>query len=315
MEKVVIIGSGPAGLTAALYAARANLDPLLIEGEWSGGIAGGQLMNAGIVENFPAFPAGLKGPELIALMREQIRNCLVRTVPADVTETDLRVNPFKIACSNNTYYMTHTLIIAAGAAAIRLPLESEKRFWGKGVSACAICDAGLPLFKNQDLAVIGGGDSAVEEAIYLATFGKKVYIIHRRNALRASKIMQDRAFRNSRIEILWNRTVAEFLGEKFLSGLKLKNVITGDIEILNVKGAFEALGHLPNTAFLRNQLELDATGYIRKQACMTHTSVDGVFVAGDIADPRYRQAITASASGCMAAMDAERWLGEKNLLG
>jgi thioredoxin reductase (NADPH) len=315
MENVVIIGSGPAGLTAALYSARANLNPLLIEGAQIGGIAGGQLMNAGIVENFPAFPLGLKGPELVSLMYHQAKNYNVRILPADVIETDLRTHPLHISCSNNSCYTTHALIVAAGASAIRLPIESEKKFWGKGISACAICDAGLPIFRNQELAVIGGGDAATEDALYLTNFGSKVYLIHRRDTLRASKIMQNRVFKNSRIEILWNKTVVEFMGKDFVSGLRLKDAITGSITTLEVKGAFEAIGHLPNTGFLKNHLELDTTGYVRNQAGTTLTSVEGVFVAGDICDKKYRQAVTASGSGCMAAMDAERWLQEKNLLG
>jgi thioredoxin reductase (NADPH) len=315
MEKVVIIGSGPAGLTATLYTARANLNPLLIEGAQRGGIAGGQLMNAGVVENFPGFPLGLDGPELISLMYRQVKNYKVSIVSADVIETDLSARPMKITCSDKTSYETHALIIAAGASALRLPIESEKRFWGKGISACAICDAGLPIFRNRDLAVIGGGDTAAEEALYLTNFTSKVYLIHRRDTLRASKIMQNRVFENSKIEILWNKTVVEFLGREFLSGLRLKDAVTGGITTLEVKGAFEALGYLPNTSFLKDQLELDTAGYVRNRAGITLASVEGVFVAGDIADKKYRQAVTASGSGCMAAMDAERWLQEKGLLG
>jgi thioredoxin reductase (NADPH) len=314
MEKIVIIGSGPAGLTAVLYTARANLNPLLIEGAQRGGIAGGQLMNAGVVENFPGFPLGLDGPELISLMYRQVKNYTVSIVSADVIETDLSARPMKVTCSDKTCYETHALIIAAGASALRLPIESEKRFWGKGISACAICDAGLPIFRNRDLAVIGGGDTAAEEALYLTNFTSKVYLIHRRDTLRASKIMQNRVFKNSKIEILWNKTVVEFLGKEFLSGLRLKDAVTGNITTLEVKGAFEALGQLPNTSFLKDQLELDAAGYVRNRAETTLTSVEGVFVAGDIADKKYRQAVTASGSGCMAAMDAERWLGENGLL-
>lgn len=314
MENLVIIGSGPAGLTAMLYAARAKISPFLIDGARIGGIPGGQLMSAGMVENFPALPHGVEGPKIIALMREQIGTYTFNALSADVSRVDLQTRPFKIECPNDKHIETNALIVASGSLMRRLPLSSEEKFWEKGISACATCDGGLPLFRNKPLAVIGGGDSAAEEALLLTRFGSKVFMIHHRDKLRASQILQDRVFSNPKIEILWNKTVVEFLGEDFLSGLRLKDEKTGEIVQLDVSGAFEAIGQRPNTQFLINQLELDATGHIRTMPGTTHASVDGVFAAGDVADNRYRQAITASASGCMAALDAERWLMEQNLL-
>jgi thioredoxin reductase (NADPH) len=314
-EKLVIIGSGPAGLTAALYAARANINPIIVEGAQSGGIAGGQLMIAGRVENFPAIPQEVDGPGLIHLMRNQINAYNLRVISADVKETNLKARPFTVACSNGKHFETHAIIVASGATARRLPLASEEKYWGKGISACAVCDGALPMFRNKALAVIGGGDTAAESALHLTQFGSKVHIIHRSNKLRASKIMQYRIVNNPKIEILWNRTVVEFLGSDVLSGLRLKDEKTGGVNEVEVNGAFEAIGQLPNTSFLKNQLKLDDSAHIWNQPESSLTSVDGVFAAGDIVDKRYRQAITASGSGCMAALDAERWLMEKNLLG
>ncbi len=315
IEKLVIIGSGPAGLTAALYAARANITPLIIEGARTGGIAGGQLMSAGKVENFPAVPQGVDGPGIIQLMREQIRAYDLRVISADVKGTNLRTRPFSVACSNGGYFEAHAIIVASGATARRLPLESERKYWGMGISACAVCDGALPIFRNRPLAVIGGGDTAAESALHLAQFGSKIYLIHRNDRLRATRIMRHRITDTSKIETLWNQTVVEFLGNDVLSGLRLKDQITGRLSELEVHGAFEAIGQLPNTAFLSNQLDLDDSGHIASNPGTTATSVEGVFAAGDIVDKKYRQAVTASASGCMAAMDAERWLMEKNLLG
>jgi thioredoxin reductase (NADPH) len=314
MEKLTIIGSGPAGLTAALYAARANIHPVLIEGARVGGISGGQLMNAGVVENFPGQPKGLAGPMLIAQMREQLAAYAFTTIAADVTSVDLKARPFTLRCSNGQTIESGAILIATGAMVRRLPLPSEVKFWEKGISACAICDGGLPLFRNNRLAVIGGGDSAAEEALFLTRFGSKVYLIHHRDKLRASRILQDRVMENPKIEMLWNKTVTEFHGDEFLSGLTLKDEKTGELSRLEVRGAFEAIGHLPNTNFLVGHVDLDASGHILTRQGMTSTSVDGVFTAGDVADRRYRQAITASGSGCMAALDAERWLQEQGLL-
>jgi thioredoxin reductase (NADPH) len=314
MEKLVIIGSGPAGLTAALYAARANITPLLIEGAQSGGIAGGQLMTANHVENFPAFPNGVEGPELIRLMREHASNFGLRAVAADVVELNMQSRPFVLTCSNREHIETHSVIIATGAAARRLPLESERKFWGRGVSACAICDGALPIFRNKPLAVIGGGDTAVESALHLSRFGTRVFLIHRRDRLKASKIMQQRLLGNSKIELLWNKSVVEFQGGEVLSQLRLRDETTGTPQDLKVNGAFEAIGQLPNTAFLKNQVKVVDSGYIWIEPGTSHTSVEGLFAAGDVSDRKYRQAITASGSGCMAALDAERWLIENGLL-
>jgi thioredoxin reductase (NADPH) len=315
MEKLVIIGSGPAGLTAALYAARANLNPLIIEGARSGGLAGGQLMAAGKVENFPALPQSPDGPALIQLMQDQVRSYDVRIISADAVETTLASRPFAVRCSNGNTFETEALIIASGAMARRLPIGSEEKFWGVGVSACAVCDGALPMFRSKPLAVIGGGDAAAESALHLAQFGSKVYLIHHRDTLRASKIMQHRVLTNQKIEVLWNKSIVEFLGDGALHGLLLRDQKTGELSELEVSGAFEAIGQLPNQGFLKSQLKLDESGHIWNEPGTSLTSIEGVFVAGDVADRKYRQAITAAGSGCMAAMDAERWLHEKGLLG
>ncbi|MCL2182546.1 MAG: thioredoxin-disulfide reductase [Chitinispirillia bacterium] len=307
-EKVIIIGSGPAGLTAAIYAARANLGPLLFEGFVEGGIPGGQLMITGEVENFPGFPGGIGGPKLMANMREQAEKLGARMVMEDVLSVDLSAGPFTLASSSGEEYQARALIVATGATANRLPLDSEKRLWGKGLSACAVCDGALPIFRNKELAVIGGGDTAVEEAVHLTQFASKVYLIHRRDELRASKVMRARAASHPKIEILWNKVVDEFLGEDRVSGLKLRDTVTGEVSELAVAGAFEAIGHKPNTGFLNGQLETDGQGYIVTAPGGASTSVPGVFAAGDVQDPTYRQAITAAASGCMAAIEVERYL-------
>jgi thioredoxin reductase (NADPH) len=314
MEKLVIIGSGPAGLTAALYAARANIGPLLIEGSQSGGLAGGQLMNAGKVENFPALPKPLDGQELIMLMREQLKAYNVRVMASDITFADLRSRPFTLTCANGNRIEAQAIIVATGAMAGRLPLESEKKFWGKGVSACAVCDGALPMFRGKPLAVIGGGDTAAESALHLARFGKKIFVVHRRDKLKASSIMQRRILNDSKIEVLWNKTVIEFIGDDVLLGIRLKDEKTGKTDDLEVNGAFEAIGETPNNKFLGSQVGLEDSGHIRTQPNSSHTTVEGVFAAGDIADRKYRQAITASGSGCMAALDAERWLMENRIL-
>jgi len=307
-EKVIIIGSGPAGLTAAIYAARANLSPLLFEGFQDGGIPGGQLMITGMVENFPGFPDGIHGQQLMANMREQAEKLGARMIMEDVLSVDLSARPFTVVSSSEEKYTSDALIIATGATANRLPLDSEKRLWGRGISACAVCDGALPVFRNRELAVIGGGDTAVEEAVYLTQFGSKVYLIHRRDELRASKIMRARAEGHPKIEILWNKTVDEFTGDDQLSGLKLRDTVTKEVSELAVAGAFEAIGHKPNTGFLNGQLETDPQGYIVTKPGASSTSVPGVFAAGDVQDPVYRQAVTAAGSGCMAALEAERYL-------
>ncbi|MBN1758038.1 MAG: thioredoxin-disulfide reductase [Chitinispirillaceae bacterium] len=308
VSNVIIIGSGPAGLTAAIYAARANLSPLVIEGFQSGGMPGGQLMITGVVENFPGFPDGIDGQQLMANMKQQAQNAGAAFEMDDVASADLTSPPFTITTEGGSTFQTQSLIIATGATARRLPLESEQRLWGRGISACAVCDGALPIFRNQPLAVIGGGDSAVEEADHLTKFASKVYLIHRRDRLRASSIMSKRAEANPKIELLWNRTVEEFLGDTMLSGLKLKDTTDGSVSELQVAGAFEAIGHIPNTGFLDGQLDTDSEGYLVVPPGRSTTSIEGVFAAGDVRDPVYRQAVAAAGSGCMAALEAERWL-------
>jgi len=307
-EKLLIVGSGPAGLTAAIYAARANLNPLLIEGFQSGGIPGGQLMTTGVVENFPGFPEGIDGQALMQNMREQAVKFGTRMVTDDVDNADLSKRPFAVSTVNGEKFTAESIIIATGATASRLPLDTEKRLWGRGVSACAVCDGALPIFRNKELAVIGGGDTAVEEAVHLTQFASKVYLIHRRNELRAGAVMRERAASHPKIEILWNKVVDEFLGEQRLSGLKLRDTVTGATSELTVAGAFEAIGHVPNVGFLNGQLKLDALGYIAVTPGTSKTSVDGVFAAGDVCDPHYRQAITAAGSGCRAALEATHFI-------
>ena len=312
-ENVVIIGSGPGGYTAALYASRANLRPVVFEGFTAGGSAGGQLMTTSTIENFPGFPDGIEGPELMQRLQAQARKFGAVMHADDVSEVRLTQRPFTVISLNGRTVQTHTLIVATGAAAKRLPLDSEKEFWGRGVSACAVCDGGLPLFRGKELAVIGGGDSAVEEAIHLTHFASRVYLIHRRDQLRASAIMQKRAEENATVEILWNKVVDEIFGERTVQGIKLKDTKTGEVSELSVAGVFEAIGHQPNTGFLKGLVELDDDGYVVTRHKSTATSVEGVFAAGDVQDKTYRQAITAAGTGCMAAIEAERWLQEKAL--
>lgn len=333
VEKVVIIGSGPAGWTAALYAARANLQPLVFAGRPSSlMIPGGQLMYTTEVENFPGYPQGITGPEMMTDMRDQALRFGTRIMTddgpqdsvkksgeddivhhwMDVKSVDLRNGPpFTVVSDGDHTVKAHALIIATGARANYMGLESEKRFLNRGVSACAVCDGALPRFREQPLAVIGGGDSAVEEASYLSKFASKVFLVHRRDALRASKIMADRATRNPKIDIQWNTVMTEVLGEdkKGVTGIRLADTKTKNERTLDVAGVFLAIGHTPNTEFLDGQLELNDKGYIRwtKQS-RTYTSVEGVFAAGDVADDYYRQAITAAGTGCMAALDAERFI-------
>lgn len=310
-ERLIIIGSGPAGLTAAIYASRANIQPLLFEGFQEGGIPGGQLMITNVVENFPGFPEGILGQQLMANMRQQALTHGTRMIMEDVLDVNLQTYPFTITTMSETTYTAESLIIASGATARRLPLESEKRLWGRGISACAVCDGALPIFRNQELAVIGGGDTALEEALHLTQFGSKIYLIHRRDELRASKVMQKRVLTHPKIQILWNKVVEEFLGEKQLSGLKLRDTISKELSELPVVGAFEAIGHIPNTNFLKGQLETDDMGYVKTIPGTTRTNIEGVFAAGDLQDHKFRQAITAAGSGCMAAIEAERWLQER----
>lgn len=348
VERVVIIGSGPAGWTAAIYAARAALEPLVIEGaitpenQQMGTLPLGQLNLTTEVENFPGFPAGdlgayldgaidekrrmfmaphagegVAGPELMELMKQQALNFGTRVVTDDVAGADLSSRPFTLRLLGGEEVRTQAVIVATGARANYLGLESESRFKNNGVSACAVCDGALPRFRDRPLAVVGGGDSAVEEAMYLSKYSPKVYIVHRRDELRASRIMAERAKANERIEIKWNSVIDEVLGtdEDGVTGVVIRSVADpAQVETLEVSGYFAAIGHTPNTTFLDGQIELTAKGYaVWTVPFRTNTSVDGVFAAGDVADDNYRQAVTAAGTGCMSALDAERWLGEHGL--
>lgn len=306
-KKVVIIGSGPAGLTAAIYAARAELQPVVFEGFMKGGQAGGQLMTTTDVENYPGFSEGIMGPELISEMKKQAIRFGAEMIMEDIESVDFSSQPFTISNSTRTI-ATHSVILATGASAKVLDLPSVKDFWGKGVSACATCDGALPIFRNQVIAVFGGGDSAIEEAGFLTRFASKVLLVHRRDEFRASKPMQKRAFENPKIEIVFDSVLEEVYGEKFVDGVKLKNVKTGEINDYLCKGVFMAIGHKPNTDFLNNALELDEKGYIKVDSPSTATSIEGVFACGDVTDPHYRQAISAAGTGCSSAIDTERWL-------
>ncbi len=301
MQNVVIIGSGPAGLTAAVYAARANLAPLLIEG-WQ---SGGQLTSTTEVENYPGFAKGIMGPELMKEMRAQAERFGTVFKTGDVTLVDLKNRPLKIVVDGEETLETKTVIIATGASPITLGLPSEKRLWGHGVSSCATCDGFF--FKGKELVVVGGGDSAMEEATFLTKFATKVSIVHRRDKLRASKIMQDRAMTNEKIAFVWNSVIEDVLGREVVTGVRIRNIITGKVCDLPCAGFFFAIGHRPNTTLFTGQLEMDDAGYIQTHHG-TATSIPGVFAAGDVQDARYRQAVTAAGSGCMAAIDAERFL-------
>lgn len=307
-NKVVIMGSGPAGLTAALYTARANLEPVMFEGME----AGGQLTLTTDVENYPGFPNGILGPELIESMRKQAQRFGATSIMREINSVDLSSKPFKVIFGD-TEIETNTLIIASGASAKMLGLESEKTLLGHGVSTCATCDGFF--FKDNELVVVGGGDSAVEEATFLTKFASKVNIVHRRDQLRASKIMQDRAFNNDKIEFIWNSVVEEILGstDEGVNGVILKDVMTGELKNKECQGVFVAIGHNPNTSLFNGLLDMDELGYIQTKNGATETNIPGVFAAGDVQDVRYRQAITAAGSGCMAAMDAEKHLEENGL--
>lgn len=302
MENIVIIGTGAAGLTAAIYAARANLAPVVVEGLQPGG----QLTTTTEVENFPGFPEGVMGPELMDRMRKQAERFGARMIMGQVAAVDFRNRPFRIRLDGGQELQTRSVIIATGATAKYMGLESEQKLIGRGVSACATCDGAF--FRNVPVAVIGGGDSAMEEAIFLTRFASRVYVVHRRDQLRASKIMADRAMKNPKIEFVWNSVMTEVLdvAKNEVTAIRLKNVKTGAEHVLEVKGVFLAIGHQPNTELFRGQLDLTETGYIK--TTNTRTSVPGVFAAGDVQDPSYRQAITAAGSGCMAALEAQRFL-------
>ncbi|CAN5759578.1 thioredoxin-disulfide reductase [soil metagenome] len=314
IRNVVIIGSGPAGLTAAIYTARANLEPLILEGEPSSTSdqPGGQLMLTTDVENFPGFPEGIMGPELMSRFREQAVRFGAEAKLEKVTRVDLAERPFKIWVGDpdaeEPTYLAHSVIVSTGARSLMLDLPNEHSLIGHGVSTCATCDGFF--FRGHEIAVVGGGDSAIEEATFLTKFADKVTLIHRRDELRASKIMQDRAFNNAKIEMLWNHEVAEIQGENKLEGITVRNTVTGETSEMAVSGLFVAIGHRPNTDLFKGQLDLEESGYLitGNGEQVTATNVDGVFACGDVQDHTYRQAITASGSGCSAAIDAERWL-------
>jgi thioredoxin reductase (NADPH) len=305
MRNVVIIGSGPAGLTAAVYAARANLSPLLIEG-WQ---SGGQLTTTTEVENYPGFAKGIMGPELMKEMRAQAERFGTEFLTDDVTAIELTRRPFTITIDSGQTVQTKTLIIATGASAIQIGLKNETRLTGHGVSTCATCDGFF--HKEKELIVVGGGDSAMEEATFLTKFAGKVTVIHRRDKLRASKILQNRAMKNEKISFLWNSIVEDILGNDTVTGVRVKNLVTGKVIEIPCAGVFVAIGHRPNTDLFSGQLDMDAKGYIRTTEG-TATNVPGVFAAGDVQDSVYRQAVTAAGSGCMAAIDAERYLEALN---
>lgn len=311
-EKVVIVGSGPAGWTAAIYAARANLDPLVIEGAGSRTmIPGGQLMFTTDVENYPGFPEGVTGPEMMMAFKQQAERFGTRVVTEDVTEVDFSVYPRRLTTNMGRVVEADTVILATGANArwLGVPGEQHLAQTGGGVSACAVCDGALPAFRNKKLAVVGGGDSAMEEAVYLTNFASEVVIIHRREEFRASPIMAERALENPKISVLWNTVVKEVVGETEVEALRLADTDTGEESTLEVSGLFVAIGHDPNTGFLGGQVELKDNGYVQPaEGWRTATNVPGVFAAGDVMDDYYRQAITAAGSGCMAALEAERWL-------
>jgi len=328
-EKLVIIGSGPAGWTAAIYAARARLEPLVYEGALSeenrlrGTLPLGQLNLTTEVENFPGFPKGILGPELMMNMREQSEHAGARILTEDIVDIDLSKRPFTLKDSAGNTLQAQAVIIATGASANYLGLESENKYKNWGVSACAVCDGALPRFRNKPLVVVGGGDTACEEGGYLTKFASQVYLVHRRDELRASKAMADRTLANPKIKPLWNSAVDEVLGTEVqtgggpqpsLTGVRIKNLKTGETQTIDAAGMFVAIGHTPNTKFLKGQVKTDDKGFlVLTEPHRTLTSVEGVFAAGDVADPTYKQAITAAGMGCKAALDAERWLAAKGV--
>ena len=302
IENVIIIGSGPAGLTSAVYTARANLQPLMIEGEEQGG----QLMTTTEVENFPGFEHGITGPDLIDVMRKQAARFGTRFITKNVTQVDFSARPFKVWVGKELH-LAQTIIIATGARAKYLGLESEKKYMNRGASACATCDGAF--FRNVEIGVVGGGDTAMEEAQFLTRFASKVYLIHRREEFRASKIMVERTLKHPKIQVLWNSEVEQVLGnEKSMTGIILKNTKTGETQEMPLQGLFLAIGHKPNTDLFKGILDMNETGYLVTKPGSTYTNIPGVFACGDVQDHVYRQAITAAGTGCMSAIDAERWL-------
>jgi thioredoxin reductase (NADPH) len=304
-RRIVIVGSGPAGYTAAIYAARAELEPVVVAGLQFGG----QLMLTTDVENYPGFPEGVTGPDMMDLFQKQAERFGAAVVMEDAVEIDTSQRPFRVRTAERGY-TADALIVATGASARWLGIDSEQRLMNKGVSACATCDGAL--FRNKPMAVIGGGDTALEEALFLTRFATKVTVVHRRGELRASKIMQERALANEKIEFAWNSVLDEVLGDDFVTGVRLEDVKSGEKREILVEAVFVAIGHKPNTELLKGQIELDDVGYIKAEAGTSRTNVEGVFACGDAMDPVYRQAVTAAGTGCMAAIDAERWLAEQD---
>ena len=303
MREVIIIGSGPAGYTAAIYAARAGLKPLMIASSVE---PGGELMKTTEVENFPGFPGGLMGPDLMAKFQEQAESFGTEILLQDVVEVDLKANPKIVKCGNGETFEAKAVILATGAAYRELGLPNEKALSGHGVSWCATCDGFF--FREKTIAVVGGGDSAMEEALFLTRFASKVYVVHRRDSLKASKIMQDRAFANPKIEFVWNKGVEELLGDPKLTGIRLKDTVTGEESQMDLDGLFIAIGNDPRVWLVENQLELTAEKFIKVDGRSSKTTIEGVFACGDVIDPTYRQAITAAGSGCVAALDAEHYI-------
>jgi len=305
-HRVIIVGSGPAGYTAAIYAARAELEPLVIAGLQFGG----QLMLTTDVENYPGFPEGVTGPEMMELFQKQAERFGTKIIREDVTAVDCSARPFGVKIADRSF-TADALILATGASAKWLGIESEQRLMNKGVSACATCDGAL--FRGKSMAVVGGGDTALEEALFLTRFATKVFVIHRRDLLRASKIMQERALDHEKIEFVWDSVVDEVVGEEFVTGVRTRNVKTDQIQELAVEAVFIAIGHEPNTKLIRDQIDLNSAGYITVAPGRSQTNIEGVFACGDAMDPVYRQAVTAAGTGCMAAIDAERWLAEQGV--
>jgi len=304
-EDLIIIGSGPAGHTAALYAARANLDPMMFEGS----VSGGQLMITTDVENYPGFPDGILGPELMEKFRKQAERFGTRMRAVDVTSVDFSSHPFRVSASGDEF-LAKAVIVSTGATATWLGVPGELNLTGKGVSACATCDGFF--FKDQELVVVGGGDTAMEEALFLTKFASKITIVHRRDEFRASKIMAERALSHDKVEVAWNTIVTAIHGDSTVTGVTLEDTVTGESREFATNGVFVAIGHKPNTDIFENQLDRDENGYIVVEPGTTRTSVEGVFAAGDVADHIYRQAVTAAGTGCMAAIDAERWLATQD---
>ncbi len=304
--KVLIIGSGPAGYTAAIYTARAGLAPVML----AGFAYGGQLMITTDVENYPGYPDGVSGPEMMEEFKKQAERFGTEILFEDATRVDLGVRPFVVETDGQTF-TADSVLVATGASARWLGIESEQKYVNLGVSACATCDGAL--YRDKPLAVVGGGDTAMEEALFLTRFGTKVSVIHRRDELRASKIMQERAKKHPKIEFVWNSEVDEVLGDQYVTGVRVKDVNTGATQDLEVEGLFIAIGHQPNTSLFENQLALDDSGYIKVEPGTTRTTIEGVYACGDVSDPHYRQAVTAAGTGCMAAIDAERWLASKGI--